>query len=87
MYRLHANRNSEICVRSFPGGVVRNLTRHPAFDRQPTWSPDGSKIAFATNRDGNYEIYAMRADGSTLTNLTKTSSLEQAPDWDAAADP
>ncbi len=28
-------------------------------DKQPAWSPDGTKIAFATNRDGDYEIYVI----------------------------
>lgn len=36
----------------------------------PTWSPDGRKIAFASERDGNSEIYVMNADGSNVTRLT-----------------
>ncbi|MCB0167289.1 MAG: PD40 domain-containing protein [Anaerolineae bacterium] len=39
-------------------------------DYGPTWSPDGQKIAFGTNRDGNREIYVMDADGNNETNLT-----------------
>ena len=35
----------------------------PAQDSDPAWSPDGTKIAFDTDRDGNYEIYVMSADG------------------------
>ena len=35
----------------------------------PDWSPDGSKIAFVSTRDGNEEIYVMRADGSGPTRL------------------
>ena len=36
-------------------------------DVSPNWSPDGRSIAFASNRDGNYEIYVMNADGSDQT--------------------
>ena len=41
-----------------------------------SWSPDGKKIAFRSNRDGNYEIYVMNADGSEQTNLTNNPSTE-----------
>ena len=53
------------------GGNVRRLTTHPAMDYWPAWSPDGKRIAFTSNRDGNYEIYVMNADGSDLRNLTR----------------
>jgi len=36
--------------------------------------PDGSKIAFGSNRDGNFEIYVMDADGSHQTRLTWIST-------------
>ena len=36
----------------------------PTDDFEPAWSPDGTKIAFASNRDGNHEIYVMNADGT-----------------------
>ena len=38
----------------------RRLTDHPALDYWPAWSPDGKRIAFTSNRDGNYEIYVMQ---------------------------
>jgi len=46
-----------------------NLTNNPTRDYSPVFSPDGSKIAFVTNRDGNEEIYIIDIDGSGQTNL------------------
>jgi len=46
---------------------------HPAF------SPDGRKIAFTSNRDGNNEIYVMNADGSAQTRLTSDPAADQFP--------
>ncbi|MBT8397525.1 MAG: PD40 domain-containing protein, partial [Gemmatimonadetes bacterium] len=52
------------------------LTSHPARDFLPAWSPDGSKIAFTTDRDGNEEVYVMNADGSNPVNLTNNSASD-----------
>jgi TolB protein len=41
------------------GGNRKRLTAGPKSDDQPAISPDGSKLAFQSNRDGNYEIYVM----------------------------
>lgn len=61
---------------------VRNLTRHPANDFSPEWSPDGGRIAFRTDRDGNHEIYVMDADGSDPVNVTRTpDDEERSPAW------
>ena len=54
------------------GSGQRNLTRNPARDCAPAWSPDGRKIAFASQRDGNAEVYVMNADGSGQRNLTRS---------------
>jgi len=45
------------------GTAQTRLTNSPAVDQYAAWSPDGQKIAFASTRDGNYEIYVMNADG------------------------
>ena len=42
---------------------------------------DGGRIAFASRRDGNFEIYVMNADGSGVTNLTNEPEHDWAPDW------
>jgi Tol biopolymer transport system component/serine/threonine protein kinase len=48
---------------------------------RPSWSPDGCKIAFSSNRDGNLEIYVTNVDGSGLTRLTSDSADDVHPSW------
>lgn len=43
----------------FGWGNLRRVTAGPKYDTRPAFSPDGSKLAFQSNRDGNYEIYVM----------------------------
>ena len=52
------------------GGQATQLTVHEAHDFMPVWSPDGSKIAFASDRYGNFDIFVMPANGGTATRLT-----------------
>src|SRR5207244_9009480 len=48
----------------------------------PSWSPDGTKIAFASNRDGDVDIWVMNADGSEQTNITNDDpSNDDFPRW------
>jgi TolB protein len=47
----------------------------------PAWSPDGRKIAFTSDRDGNREIYVMNADGTGLTRLTNDDVDDENPSW------
>jgi Tol biopolymer transport system component len=63
------------------GSGQTNLTNNWAVDGNPAWSPDGAKITFDSDRDGNREIYVMNADGSGQTNLTNNSAQEFDPAW------
>ncbi len=61
--------NSEIYVMDADGGNEENLTNNPAYDAQPNWSPDGTKIAFASKRDGGpSQIHVM--DGAVRVHQT-----------------
>lgn len=58
------------------------LTDDPADDFAPAWSPGGNRIAFVSERDGNGEIYTMRADGTAEKNLSNSpDSYDSNPDW------
>jgi Tol biopolymer transport system component len=63
------------------GSDVRRLTDSPGLDEGPVWSPDGTKIAFSSARDGQQEIYVMNADGSDQRRLTSNPSRDESPDW------
>ncbi|HEX5030661.1 MAG TPA: hypothetical protein VFX78_04280 [Candidatus Eisenbacteria bacterium] len=72
----------QIFVVSPRGTNQVNLTKAPGtVNVDPSWSPDGSKIAFMSTRDGNAEIYVMNSDGSGLHRLTKNSSADSRARW------
>lgn len=53
----------------------------PHSDYNPAWSPDGSRILFDSNRDGNWEIYSMSTDGTDVQRLTHHESTDLHADW------
>ena len=64
------------------GGDERAISsENLTFHGPPAWSPDGSKIAFNSNRSGNWEIWAMDADGGNCVKLTAMKKLNSLPRW------
>jgi Tol biopolymer transport system component len=64
-------------------GAVTTLFDHSvqSFDSAPAWSPDGRRIAFESNMDGDMEIYVMNADGSNVLQITHNTLWDEGPAW------
>ena len=68
------------------GTALFQVTTDPARDFNPRWSPDGSRIAFSSNRDGDFDIYVVNADGTGLVRITGTptdTAGDFVPSWTA----
>jgi Tol biopolymer transport system component len=77
--KIAFDRGSEIFTMNSDGTNQTNITNNAAIDTSPNYSPDGSKIIFSTNRDGNNEIYQMNADGSNPIRLTNNVASDTSP--------
>jgi Tol biopolymer transport system component len=73
----------DIYVMRADGTHVHRLTDSPGLDEGPEFSPDGTKIAFSSARDGQQEIYVMDADGANPRRLTDNPARDESPDWQA----
>jgi eukaryotic-like serine/threonine-protein kinase len=60
---------------------VTRLTHDTGFSQWPTWSPDGSLLAFSSNRSGNYEVYVRRVEGGQEVNITNDASEDIQPSF------
>jgi Tol biopolymer transport system component len=72
------SRNPEIWIMDADGLNQKRLTDHGL---DPSWSPDDRQIAFASHRDGIFQIYAMNSDGSNVRRLTNHNAEDSTPVW------
>ena len=63
------------------GSGVHQVTDVDDVDAPSAWSPDGSRIAFASDRDGDFEVFVMNADGTGEQQLTEDFSINLWPSW------
>lgn len=79
---LSMDGNSEIYLLEGTTGDVRaRLTYHPGIDTSPSWSPDGNRIAFCSDREGTPQIHVMNVDGTEKQRLTTSGTYNTSPDW------
>lgn len=69
--------NADIYTIPTEGGRATRLTTNSAYDAKPIWSHDGSKIAFSSNRHGNFDVFVMSETGENVKRLT----FHSANDW------
>lgn len=72
---------SDIYSKSINGRTITQLTTDPGNDVMPEISPDGQRIAFASNRSGNWDIYVMSAAGGQAVQITNDPAQELHPSW------
>jgi Tol biopolymer transport system component len=91
MYTRETNQGfvDETIYRIRPDGsdefkVTQDIT---GFKTHLAWSPVGNWIAFASNVDGNYDIYLIQSDGSRLLKVTQSDNDEASPGWRVVVSP
>jgi len=72
---------SDIYLKSTQGRTLTQLTTDPADDMMPAFHPAGHRVAFASNRAGNWDIYVMSTDGGQPMKLTDERDHELHPSW------
>jgi len=63
------------------GSDAVNISKNDFCDRSPCWSPDGKRMAFISDRSGDWDIFTMNTDGSDQRRLAGNPGLDRAPTW------
>ncbi len=71
----------DIYLKSVDGATVTHLVADPAADVQPAFSPDGRRVAFASDRSGNWDIYILDLDSQKVSRITRSPFAELHPTW------
>ena len=62
------------------GGTARRLTSDPGYEQMPIWSPDGKTIVFASDRYGNFDLFAVPTDGGGQWRRLTFNSASELPE-------
>src|SRR5690606_22864880 len=71
----------DIYVLDFLTLEVTPLATGPTPDEYPSWSPDGQKLAFYSDTNGNRDIFVINSDGTGRQRLTTADGPDEDPDW------
>lgn len=72
---------SDIYIKAIESRVVSQLTNDPSNNVMPKISPDGTRVTFASNRTGNWDIFVMPITGGRAIQLTNTPADDLHPTW------
>lgn len=72
---------SQVAIANIDGSKVIQLTSDESNNMSPKISPDGSRIAYLSNRDGNQEVYIMNLEGTDQQRITNNNITEWDPAW------
>ena len=64
----------DIYIVDSQGGEAEQITTNPAYDYAPVWSPDGKTLAFASDRQGNFDIFTVSPEGGRPVRITTHSA-------------
>jgi TolB protein len=82
-YSTHSLKGAgvDIVISRIYEGLLQRPAKGVGNNYLPAFSPDGTRIAFTSSRDGNYEIYVANLDGSNLRRLTNNPAYDLTPTW------
>jgi len=72
---------NDIIKKSLSGGQETNLTYHESFDFHPSWSPDGTKVLFTSERSGNADIWVVSSNGGVAQQITFDAGQDDRASW------
>jgi Tol biopolymer transport system component/C-terminal processing protease CtpA/Prc len=71
----------DLWMASVEGGRARRLTRTPQDESMPAWSPDGARLAFVSDEEGQCEVYVLEVESGAARRLTFHEAEDRAPAW------
>lgn len=80
------SQNSEIFIARADGSHAKRLTRMPSHETEPAFSPDGRRIVFASDADGDNDIHLINRNGTGLRRLTDLPREDQHPSWSVSGE-